>query len=452
VAIVGSGPAGMYLLEALHKQIAVPFAVDVIDRLPTPFGLIRSGVAPDHASVRAVTQRFEQALDRAGVRYLGGVEVGTDVSLAQLREIYDVVVLAHGCSQDKALGIPGENLPGVWGSARYTGWYNAHPDHAGLAVNTLPDTVLVIGNGNVAIDVARLLCKPEPALAATDMSPTAVAVLGHSRVRKVLLFGRRGPLDARFSVKELEELGEVAKVSVRLPPGVLLPDDAALAALPATQSSMLSALRVYEQGDAHPTHAQRDIEFQFLARPVEVLGRTQVEAVRFERMAVDGTAVRGTGSFFEIACGAVVSCIGYQARPLAALQLDPQRGGYANDEGRIEAGLYCTGWARRGPSGTIATNRIDAAQVAQRIAREVQASGSPGPAGIDLLLMHRGTPVVPLAGWRAIDHAERCRAVGAAPRRKFHSVAEMLGVLQTMPHPLGTHTRPEPALNEKPNP
>jgi NADPH-dependent glutamate synthase beta subunit-like oxidoreductase len=431
VAIVGSGPAGMYLLDALLKLIPGALAVDVIDRLPTPFGLVRSGVAPDHASVRAVTQRFEQTLSRPGVRFVGGVEVGSDVSLEQLRGLYDAVVLANGCPLDKSLGIPGEQLPGVWGSARFTGWYNAHPDHAGMDIADMPETVVVIGNGNVAIDVARLLAKPESALAATDMSPPAVQVLGRSQGRKVVLAGRRGPLEARFSVKELEELGEVANVSVALPQGVSLPSDSQISALPAAQSSMLQALLGYA---ANPTKGKPCcIEFQFLAQPTHIIGREQVEAVRFERMELGESGVRGTGTFFEIPCGAVVTCIGYQARPLAAMNIDSSRGGFANDDALIDTGLYCTGWARRGPSGTIATNRSDAAQVAQRVSREVHAAGTDGPIGLDRLLIQRGVRPVQLAGWRAIDSAERARASGLAPRKKFHTVAEMLELLRRQP-------------------
>lgn len=426
IAVVGSGPAGMYLVEALTKASAGAVQVDVIDRLPTPYGLIRSGVAPDHASVRAVTQRFEQAFDKPGVRLIGAVEVGRDVRLAELRQLYDAVVLANGCPVDKRLGIPGEHLPGVWGSAGFSGWYNAHPDHIGQVVADLPDTVVVIGNGNVAIDAARLMTKPEQALAATDMAPQAVALLGRSRVRKVVLAGRRGPADARFSVKELEELGEVANVSLALPEAVTWPSDAEIEAMPPAQSAMLQALRGYA---TQPTLGRpRDIELQFLARPVEILGAEHVEAIRFERMAPTADGVQGTGAFFDVPCGAVITCIGYQARPFESVPMDAQRGGFLNHEGSIEPGLYCTGWARRGPSGTIATNRADANQVAQRLLREQQPRGTAGPDGLDRLLQLRDVRMATVSHWRAIDQAERARAEGAAPRRKFQTLAEMRAV------------------------
>lgn len=426
IAVVGSGPAGMYLVEALTKASAGAVQVDVIDRLPTPYGLIRSGVAPDHATVRAVTQRFELAFDKPGVRLVGAVEVGRDVRLSELRQLYDVVVLANGCQVDKRLGIPGEQLPGVWGSACFSGWYNAHPDHIGLDIADLPETVVVIGNGNVAIDAARLMTKTEQALAATDMAPQAVALLGRSQVRKVVLAGRRGPADARFSVKELEELGEVANVSLVMPEGMTWPSDAEIDAMPPAQGAMLQALRGYA---AQPTVGRpRDIELQFLARPVEILGADRVEGVRFERMALAADGVRGTGVCFDVACGAVITCIGYQARPFEAVPMDAQRGGFQNDEGCIEPGLYCTGWARRGPSGTIATNRVDANQVAQRLLREQQPRGTAGPAGLDRLLQQRDVCLASVSHWRAIDQAERARAEGAAPRRKFQTLAEMRAV------------------------
>jgi NADPH-dependent glutamate synthase beta subunit-like oxidoreductase len=430
IAIVGSGPAGMYLLEALLKLIPASFSIDVIDRLPTPFGLIRSGVAPDHGSVRAVMQRFEKALARPGVRFVGGVEIGRELPLAVLRDLYDVVVLANGCPLDKQLGIAGEDLPGVWGSARFTGWYNAHPDHADLDVVDLPETVVVIGNGNVAVDVARLLTKSASTLSATDISHAAMQVLLRSSVRKVVLAGRRAPADAHFSVKELEELGEHADVSVSLPAGVALPASADIEALPPAQSSMLQALAAYSASAANGR--TRHIEFQFLSRPVAVIGRECVEAVRFERMACKDSAVHGTGTYFDVACGAVVTCIGYRARPLEALDIHPHRGGFEHDDARIGPGLYCTGWARRGPSGTIATNRSDASQVAKRICLEVQAGGRRGPAGLDLFLAQRGLRYVSLADWHVIDGAERARATDGAPRKKFHSVADMMTAINSV--------------------
>jgi NADPH-dependent glutamate synthase beta subunit-like oxidoreductase len=426
VAVVGSGPAGMYLVEALQRHGPTSPLIDVIDRLPTPFGLVRSGVAPDHASVRAVTQRFEQAFSRHGVRFLGGVEIGQAVSLDRLRKLYDAVVLACGCPVDKTLDIPGEHLPGVWGSARFTGWYNAHPDHAELEIAELPETVMVIGNGNVAIDVARLLTKPVDALAQTDISPRAMDMLRKSRVRKVVLAGRRSPMDARFSVKELEELGEAADVSLSLPTGTEFPDSTVIASLPAPQASMLNALARFS--NSAMSGKARAIELQFLGRPVEIIGRTRVEAMRFERMRMNGNIVEGTRSFFNVRCDVVISCIGYRVKRLAPLNIDERRGSFLHEDGRIEEGLYCTGWARRGPGGTIATNRADAAQIAARISKEVSAIGGEGPSGLDKLLAERGIRPVVFEDWKAIDRAECTRATGGAPRRKFHTVEEMFGI------------------------
>jgi ferredoxin--NADP+ reductase len=235
-------------------------------------------------------------------------------------------------------------------------------------------------------------------------------------------------VDARFSVKELEELGDIADVSVGLPEGVTLPAAEEIAKLPPAQGSMLRALGHYAAGPA--SGKASEIELQFLARPAEIVGRDRVDAVRFERMRVDASGMHGSGSYFDVPCGLVVSCIGYRARRLDALPLDDRSGAFAHDEARIELGLYCTGWARRGPSGTIATNRSDASQVAQRISREVVAGGKAGPAGLDALLAHRGLRTTSLADWRAIDRAECASAAAGAPRRKFRSVADMLAVLE----------------------
>src|ERR1700730_12371942 len=322
VAVVGSGPAGMYLVEALQRHVPTPPLIDVIDRLPTPFGLVRSGVAPDHASVRAVTQRFEQAFSRHGVRFLGGVEIGQAFSLDRVRKLYDAVVLACGCAVDKTLDIHAEHLSGVGGSARFTGWYNAHPDHAELEIAELPETVMVIGNGNVAIEVARLLTKPVDSFAQTDISPRAMDMLRKSRVRKVVLAGRRGPMDARFSVKELEELGEATDVSISLPMGSSLPDSEVIASLPAPQASMLNVLAHFF--NSPKSGKARAIELQFLGRPVQIIGRTRVEELRFERMRMNGNIVEGTRSFFNVRCDAVISCIGSRVKPLAPLNIDDQ--------------------------------------------------------------------------------------------------------------------------------
>jgi ferredoxin--NADP+ reductase len=246
-------------------------------------------------------------------------------------------------------------------------------------------------------------------------------------LRKVVLAGRRAPPDARFSVKELEELGEVADVSISLPPGVAMLSGTEIESMPPVQSSMLQALARYHSSPA--SGRTRQIELQFLARPVEVIGHERVEAMRFERMRYEASDIHGTGIYFDVPCGAVVTCIGYRARPLEALSIDGSRGGFAHEEALIDVGLYCTGWARRGPSGTIATNRGDASQVAQRILREVQSGGGAGPAGLDRHLALCGVRSVSLADWHAIDSAERAHAAGGAPRRKFHTVADMMNVL-----------------------
>jgi len=423
IAIVGSGPAGYYTAEALHK--AGDIAIDVIDRLPVPYGLIRTGVAPDHQSIKAVARRYEGVALSDNVRFVGHVAVGGDVTVDELTGLYDAVVLATGAPDDRALGIPGADLPGVIGSAAFVGWYNGHPDFADLAPPLDARGVAIIGNGNVALDVARILAKNPAEFVGSDIVAHARTALADSAVRHIHILGRRGPHQIAMTPKELGELGHLERASPRVDPADLPPlgDDALLE--PGMRKSV-THLRTFA---ANPVARPVTIEFDFFAMPVAIEGEGRTQRVIVERTALDAD-LRSvpTGERYAIEAGLVIACIGYQTPPIAGVPYEHGRGRFANDEGRILPGLYCVGWARRGPSGTIGTNKPDGARVAALVLEDVgHGSGKAGRTGLDALLASRGITPVTFRDWRRIDAAEVAAALDGNPREKFVAIDAMLG-------------------------
>ncbi|MFZ5609198.1 MAG: FAD-dependent oxidoreductase [Pseudomonadota bacterium] len=434
VAVIGSGPAGYYTTEALVKDLGEAVRIDIIDRLPTPYGLIRGGVAPDHQSIKAVAKRFEKTNSLDNVRFLGNVAVGEAVSVEELRQLYDAVVLAVGAPVDRRLGIPGDDLPGVIGSAQFVGWYNAHPDFADLDPDLDIDAAAVIGNGNVAIDCARVLAKTPAEMATSDLAPHAARRIHASPLRTIHLFGRRGPLEASFTPKELGELGELDDCAPIVDPGQL----------PSQSDDMEPVIKknlahLHAFSGNRPGLKRKTLDIVFYARPVAVLGDGRVTGLKLERtQVVDGRCL-GTGATFEVACGLVIPCIGYVTPPLPGVPHDQARGCFANKDGVIAPGLYCTGWARRGPSGTIGTNRPDGFEVAGHIGKHIAPSGKQGGAGLDALLRARAVAVISFADWKRIEAAEIDAAVDGAPRRKFATRADLMAALKRPGQAAGHH-------------
>ncbi|MCD6671684.1 MAG: FAD-dependent oxidoreductase [Burkholderiaceae bacterium] len=430
VAIVGSGPAGCYLADQLLRL--VPDAqVDIVERLPVPFGLVRYGVAPDHQGTKAVSRLLDRVLARDRLRFFGNVEVGRDVRLEELRELYDAVVLATGAPRDRRLGIPGETLPGVVGSASFVGWYNGHPDCAEPLLLDVREAV-VIGNGNVAIDVARVLARTPAELAGSDLSPQVHERLLAQRIQTIHIVGRRGPADAKFTRAELAEMGKLAGARPVIADLQALAD---LRALPEPQAAagrqaladprrpgeaqasgeaaaIVELLRGFAQ-DARDTPVR--IVFHFGAAPLAFEGRDRLESVRFARAG---------GEPLVLPAQLAVTCIGYQA--IACCTAAPEAGVFANEGARIEDGLFVAGWAGRGPSGTIPTNRTEAQRIAQRIATELVDHGRGGSDALAETLAARGVHVVDHAAWRRIDAAELARAGADRCRHKFESIEAML--------------------------
>ena len=428
IAIIGSGPAGYYTAEAAQKAFGEDVRVDIIDRLPVPFGLIRFGVAPDHQSIKAVSRRYEATALSENVRFVGNVTVGQDVTIDELTGLYDAVVLATGAPNDRALGINGDALPGVYGSAAFVGWYNGHPDFAELNPPFDGKHIVVIGNGNVALDVARICSKTRVEFAGSDIVAHALDALDGAKTESVTILGRRGPHQIAMTPKELGELGHLSRATPVVERADLpeLADDALL------EPGMRKAVTHLREFASIPEsiHADKDIriEFDFFAAPVRIEGDGKVERVVIERTRLDENLKSiATGETYTIPASIVVACIGYQTPPIDGVPYEHGRGRFASDAGRILPGLYCVGWARRGPTGTIGTNKPDGFAIVELIAEDIGGgSCKAGRPGLDALLDQRGVQVVKYSDWKKIEEAETARARDGAPREKFVTVEDMI--------------------------
>ena len=431
IAIIGSGPAGYYTAEAAQKRWGDDVRVDVFDMLPVPYGLIRTGVAPDHQSIKAVSRRYEQVALADNVRFVGNVKVGEHVSIAELGSCYDAIVVATGAPHDRKLGLPGEDLANVFGSAAFVGWYNGHPQFAALDPDLSGKHAVVIGMGNVALDVARILAKTPDEFAGSDIVAHALDLLRASKLRKITILGRRGPHQIMMTPKELGELMHLERASPRVDKADF-PAEAEDALLEPGLRKSVNHLRSFA-AIPESIHGEKDIEIEidFFASPVAFEGDGTIRSVRVERTSVEAGKASGTGEFYDVPADLVVSCIGYHSAHIPDVPFDERAGRFANDEGRILAGLYCVGWARRGPSGTIGTNRPDGYSVIERIAEDFEAGalgagGKAGRAGFDAIAEARGLDVVTFRDWKKIEQAEEQAARDGAPREKFVDVEAMI--------------------------
>ncbi|HEY2549032.1 MAG TPA: FAD-dependent oxidoreductase [Streptosporangiaceae bacterium] len=400
VAVVGSGPAGIYTAEALIKQAAaldVPVAVhvDVLDRLPTPYGLVRYGVAPDHKSIKSIAEYLRGVLEHDGVRFLGGIHLGDDVTRDDLLASYDAVVYATGAMRDRHLRIPGENLTGSVAATDFVNWYCGHPDVDPVAYTLDAESVAVIGVGNVAVDVARILVRDPEELRETDVSQPVLDALMASKVREVHMIGRRGPAQAKFTTKELRELGELAGVDVVVGDG-----EADLDAFdPTGESARLAQADRHVRGNYNvisgwaakqPAGAARRLTVRFWLRPVEIHGEERVSGLTLERTRLDENgAFTGTGQFETLPAQLVLRSVGYQSVPLPGVPFDDRSSIVPNAEGRVLGpdgqplpGEYVAGWLKRGPTGVIGTNKSDAAQTVRSLLADL--AGGPGPDDVQL--------------------------------------------------------------------
>ena len=431
IAIIGSGPAGYYTAEAAQKHWGDDVRIDIFDTLPVPYGLIRTGVAPDHQSIKGVSRRYEATALNENVRFVGNVTVGSDVTMDELRELYDAVVLATGAPNDRPLGIEGEDLGNIFGSAAFVGWYNGHPQFAGLGPDLSGRNAVVIGMGNVALDVARILAKTEAEFAGADIVAHALDALRVSSLRTITIVGRRGPHQIMMTPKELGELMHLDRATPRVDPGDL-PDEAEDAILEPGLRKSVAHLRSFA---AIPESERADkaieIDFDMFASPLRFLGEGKVTGLEVERTRVEAGRATGTGETYVIPADLVVSCIGYRSSPIPGVPFDERAGRFANDEGRILPGIYCVGWARRGPTGTIGTNRPDGFGVVEKIAEDLTsgalgAGGKEGRTGFNALAEQRGLDIVTFRDWKKIEEAEAKAAREGAPREKFVDIEAMI--------------------------
>ncbi|MHB1571450.1 MAG: FAD-dependent oxidoreductase [Solirubrobacteraceae bacterium] len=418
-AIIGAGPSGFYAADQLLKA---GFEVDMYDALPTPFGLVRAGVAPDHPKIKSVIRVYTKTAAHECFRFFGGVTLGADISREELLERYHAVVYALGTATDNRLGIPGEDRPGSHAATEFVAWYNGHPHFANQSFDLACERAVVIGNGNVAIDVARMLVLDPSELAPTDTADHALEAFGSAGVNEVILLGRRGPAEAAFTNPELLELGELARADV-------IVDPAQLEGVPEPEDSIkrrnVEILRGYSQRE--PAGRTHRLELRFLRSPIEILGEGEQGRVTGVRLAInrlvsgpDGRVqAEPTGEEEVVPCGLVLRSIGYRGLPLAGIPFDERRGLIANEGGRVQSdqgtcpGEYVVGWIKRGPSGVIGTNKKDATDTVAKILQDVQddALGQPDPAlaapeAIEAWLIERVPGVVTWEGWEAIDAHE----------------------------------------------
>jgi ferredoxin--NADP+ reductase len=449
VAIVGSGPSGFYAAGHLLKSKSHPdltVQVDVYDRLPTPWGLVRGGVAPDHPNIKAVSRVYEKTAAHPEFRFFGNVEYGADISHADLHARYHAVIYAVGAQTDRRMGIPGEDLPGSWAATEFVAWYNGHPDYRDLEFDLSGERAIVVGNGNVAADVARMLALTRDELAQTDVADHALEVLAESRIEEIVVLGRRGPAQAAFTNPELLELGEMTDADVVVDPRDVEVDPASRAwleseAASSTRRKNVEILSGYAGRELEGK--RRRIVLRFLVSPLELLGEQRVEGIRICRNELrdEGTGLRAcsTDTIEELSCGIVFRSIGYRGTAVEGLPFDEARGTIPHEAGRIldEQGAplrgdYVVGWIKRGPTGIIGTNKRDAQETVDELLEDLDGGRLNEPAdpsrdALEELLAERAPEHVTYTGWEAIDRAEKAAGEPhGRPRVKLTTTDELL--------------------------
>jgi ferredoxin--NADP+ reductase len=441
-AVVGSGPSGFYAAEALLKALP-DITIDMFERLPTPYGLVRSGVAPDHAKLKQVTLVFDKIMQSERFTFFGNVNVGSDVSVPDLRGAYDIVILAYGASTDRKIGIQGEDLQNSHSATEFVGWYNGHPDFRDEVFDLGQEVAVVVGHGNVAADVSRILLQPADELRKTDIAAHALEVLAESKVREVHLVGRRGPAQAKFTSRELRGLGLIPNCSV-------VTHDDQVVVNPACETELADRLNVnalqnveFFRSLSSANRQSRRLTFHFCLSPERLEGESRVEKFVLRRNRLIGKpfeqTARATNERMTIDCGLVLSSIGYRGQQIEGVPFDLRQGVVSNQQGRVEdegtqiEGLYVTGWLKRGPTGVIGTNRADSIETVQHVLEDL-ASRKPEPKqGREALvasLAQKSVVVVGLRDWLKIDGVERgCGQEAGKPREKVTRVSEMLDIV-----------------------
>ncbi|TXK44054.1 NADP oxidoreductase [Nonomuraea sp. C10] len=424
MAVIGSGPAGIYTAEALIKQSGGAVEVDVLERLPTPYGLVRYGVAPDHTSIKSIANYLRKVLEQPEVRFLGGVTLGEHVTVEDLLACYDAVVYCTGAMVDRRLGIPGEDLPGSVAATDFVNWYCGHPDVDPSRFTLDSPEVAVIGVGNVAVDVVRILAKTSEELSATDVPHEVLERLESSQVKAIHMIGRRGPEHAKFTLKELRELGELANADV-----CVRPDEAVVlgADFPRQIRGNIEVLRSWSERS--PAGRPRRLDVRFWLRPVEILGTERVEGLKLERtiLSPEGRVV-GTGEYETLPVGMVLRSVGYQSVPLPGVPFSEKTMTVPNAAGRVREREYVAGWLKRGPTGVIGTNKSDAAETVRTLLSDLSGQAPRDLRPLDALLSERGVHPVTYEEWLAIESAEAelAKSLGRGERVKLTGLEAML--------------------------
>ncbi|MBI4386373.1 MAG: NADP oxidoreductase [Elusimicrobia bacterium] len=449
IAIIGSGPSAFYAAEALLKQKDVAMRIDMFDRLPTPYGLVRGGVAPDHQKIKNVTAVYERVAAAEAFRFFGNTHVGRSISTDDLRRHYHQIVYAVGNETDRRLGVPGEDLAGSHSATAFVGWYNGHPDYQGSSFDLSVERAAVIGIGNVAIDVTRILAQDPERLASTDIAAYALEALRKSRVREIYLLGRRGPAQAAYSPAEIREIGELESADL-----VVLPNEAELdesskpdTADPEAKKNVDYVQEISRRGEGSKP---RKVRLRFCASPVELIGENgRVQALRIEknRLVRDDSgkvSARGAGEFEMLPIGLVFRSVGYRGVPIPGVPFDEKDGRISNAEGRVLnpatksplQGEYAVGWAKRGPTGLIGTNRADSVATVKAMVEDAKTgrvrsqAAAADPAAIPQLLKSKNVRYVTFQDWKRLDALELARGKTLGKiRDKFTRVDEMLAAL-----------------------
>ena len=445
VAVIGSGPSGFYAAQALMKA-EIEVEIDIVERLPSPYGLVRLGVAPDHPKIKNVIGVFERIAAKPNCRFLGNVTVGRDIAVEELRRHYDALIFANGAETDRRLNIPGEDLPGSYTATEFVAWYNGHPDYRDREFDLSQETAVVIGQGNVAIDVCRILAKTADELKHTDITQRALDALAESRIKDIYMVGRRGPVQAKFTQLEIKEMGQLADCDPVVRAEDLQFDPASQAEYddPKNKAAKRIVPILGDFAARELSGKARRLHILFKQSPAEIKGDGRVQSIVLERNELVGEAfslkARGTGETEELACGLVFRSVGYRGVPLPGVPFDEQRGVIPNEDGRVldhetpVSGLYAVGWIKRGPSGVIGTNKPDSRATVASLLQDLpnlQPCPDPETDKVLALLKDRGVRVVSFEDWQIIDAAEveRGQASGK-PREKYPSVEEMLATLE----------------------
>lgn len=444
VAIIGAGPSGFYAADSLFRA-KLPVVIDVFDRLPTPFGLLRGGVAPDHQQMKTVGKYYEKVASTPGFSFFGNVKVGKDITLPELQAHYDVLIFACGAETDRKLGVPGEELPGSSTATAFVGWYNGHPDYRDLNFDLTQKSIAIVGQGNVAIDVARILAKTTQELSTSDIADHAMQALAESKVEEIHLIGRRGPVQSAFTELEIKELGELEDCDVIISPEdmILNPESQAELDDPTNNKARKNMGILTHLVEKPAAGKRKKIVIHFFRSPLEIKGTSAVESIILEKNTLSGPSgaqkANGTGEKITLNCGVVFRSVGYRGVEIPGVPFDEKRGVFPNQNGRIidnsspVSGMYCVGWIKRGPSGVLGTNKPDAVATVESILADLPQlppCKTPDTKAMLDILAGRNVRVIRFEDWKRIDQEEqRLGQLVGKPREKFTRVQDIITFL-----------------------